>query len=122
MDCVGDALRRPTRHQKRKQTKSIRQAVVDRAGSRCENCGNYIGAEGHLDHAFGRKRVPQSVEVCWYLCPYDHHLKTLNRPSIVDWLRSFARHARRHGYVAAELTAHGDIAWHEAKDAVGVRS
>jgi hypothetical protein len=81
--------------------RAVRQAVVTRAGGRCEACGTHVtAASGELDHFFGRARS-ESVETCWLLCPGAvgcHRSKTDNQPSRRWWLERFRRHAVLHGF------------------------
>ncbi len=81
-------------------TGRIRAAVVERANGFCEcGCGAPVSEEfGEMDHAFGRARVPQSVENCWFLAPRCHRQKTDNFPSAMWWVEDFRRHCQRHGY------------------------
>lgn len=77
---------------------AVRQAVVSRAGGRCEACGVEVSARvGELDHFFGRARS-ENVETCWLLCRTCHGEKTENRPNRRWWLERFRRHAVLHGY------------------------
>lgn len=53
---------------------------------------------GHLDHAFGRVRVAESVANMWALDPICHGAKTANHPDAKTWLIRFLSHAIRHEY------------------------
>ena len=88
-------------------TKRLRRAVFARACNACENCGQWVTEEsGHLDHQFGRAKVPEAVSNCWALCVRCDLQKTVNEPSASFWLARIERHANRYGYTAeAELAA-----------------
>lgn len=98
--------------------KSIRIAVFERAKGYCEcgQCGRTITFEsGHLDHAFGRAKAPESLETCWALDYRCDALKTSCKPSRAYWLRLFREHCRRHRYRAEFERAETDIAVLKAK-------
>ena len=80
------------------QTREIREAVFERAGSGCEGCLVYFPVA--LDHFFGRGKEPQAEASCWALCEKCNHFKTINDPSAAHWLRLFIAHCEKHGYVA----------------------
>ena len=93
-------------------TQRIRAAVCLRADGSCESCGHWVGLEGedgHMDHAFGRAKVPQDVANCWLLCIACDNARTNNRPDAATWLMRFARHATRHGYAAEYERAAGKL-------------
>lgn len=84
-------------------TKKLRALVFARAKGRCEcNCGRALGESGHLDHMFGRARVPEAFSNCWALALSCDAAKTNNYPSAAFWLRRFRAHCRKHGF-GAEL-------------------
>lgn len=88
-----------------------------RAGGFCEaRCGTRIDEVrfGHLDHFFGRGKVPESYENCWALCPKCDELKTLNKPDAQTHLRAFLNHACRY-YVSARSLDDEDL-WLEVID------
>lgn len=102
-------------------TKRIREEVFARAKQRCEcGCRRWITPEsGHLDHFFGRAKVPQAVSNCWALHPDCDARKTLNQPSARDWLLRFAFHAGKHGYLAERELALAKLNVLQVKKLVG---
>ena len=80
----------------------IRAACCRRSGGACEACGAHVGEDGelgHLDHFFGRAKVPEAVSNCWILCAVDcDPAKTASRPSARWWLSRFVLHCQRYGY------------------------
>lgn len=89
-------------------TKRLRAAVCKRAEGSCEHCGSWVGLDGeeaHLDHAFGRAKVPEAVSNCWLLCIEDDSHKTLNQPSAAYWLIAFAAHCEKYGFAAEQERA-----------------
>lgn len=93
------------------KTKRLREAVVLRAGGHCESCGVWCGTDGHLDHQFGRARLPESLANCWYLCPHCDDNKTHNRPNSASWLRRFIVHAESYGYSEEISRAQTRLLW-----------
>lgn len=81
----------------REETAGIREAVMARAGERCECCGGYTSAP-EMDHFFGgngRRRALQSVETCWGICWTCHVAKTKNSYGPTWALERFIRHCAR---------------------------
>ena len=68
-----------------------------------------MGESGHMDHVFGRAKVPQSISNCWALCLPCDTRKTLNQPSAYFWLKRFMVHAAKHGYDAEMQRAMGKM-------------
>lgn len=111
-------LRRVAKKQTKKAARQdVRAAVMERAGLRCECCGDggTIFNPLTLEHMFGRVRVPETVENCWALCLACHHRKTDNIPSAVFWFEAFAKKAEARGDHAAAATARRDGEWRQAK-------
>jgi hypothetical protein len=80
-------------------TKKLRATVFARAKGRCEcGCGRHLGESGHLDHAFGRAKAPESERNCWALALVCDDAKTANRPSAAHWCDRFYLHAIKHGF------------------------
>lgn len=86
-------------------TKRLRRTVFARADGACECCGRWITEDsGHLDHFFGRAKVPEAVSNCWALCLTCDVAKTANEPTAAFWLVAFIAHALNHNFTAeAEL-------------------
>lgn len=85
-----------------------RAAVCRRAGGSCEACGRWVGVageSGHLDHFFGRAKVPESVSNCWLLCVPCDNARTNSKPSAGHWLERFIAHCKLH-----DLTAEAELA------------
>jgi 5-methylcytosine-specific restriction endonuclease McrA len=80
---------------------AVREVCVERAGGRCEACGEIHGAALQMDHFWGRAR-DESIQSCWMVCPKCHFDKTNNRPSRGVWLGGFSLFCERYGY-AGEL-------------------
>lgn len=79
-----------------------REACKIREGGRCAVWATGLCRGGlHLDHFFGRGKVPASVELEWMLCEHHDHQKTTNQPSRLYWLRLFRIHAASHSYADA---------------------
>ncbi len=86
---------------KRKDTRSIRALVMERADGVCEcGCRTVFSAlaPAELDHAFGRVMVKQSVSNTWALRRDCHAARTRNSPSAAFWLQKFINHTERHGF------------------------
>ncbi len=85
----------------------LRGAVFVRANSHCEGCGRWINPHesAHLDHFFGRSKVPEAPSNCWGLCIACDDAKTNNRPSAAFWLKRFINHCWRHGLAAEKELA-----------------
>lgn len=92
--------------------KRVRQAVVARSDGFCECCSRWVGDDGTLDHAFGRKNAPESVETCWYLCWEPcHAAKTRNDPDAATWVRRLQVFAALHGYVESVKKCQLRLEW-----------
>lgn len=96
-------------------TRVLRETIVLRADGRCECCTMFVGQLGEMDHFFGRAKVEQSVETCWYLCRSCHRDKTDNKPIALVWVAAFMAHCRAHGYSAALDMAAKKGDWLQAK-------
>ncbi len=90
-----------TKAEKRDETAAIREAVMARAGGRCEcGCGRHFeGAwaqRAELDHFWGRGKAPQSADNCWALSVVCHSAKTNGVPNRGFWLQLYRAHANDH--------------------------
>jgi len=113
-------LRQPKeskRSAKRKETTSVREAVLKRAGGRCEVCQHGLTefSPAEMDHFFGRGKAAQSVSSCWALCRYCHRSKTDNHPTAGYWLERFAAHCDFYGYAAEAERARSRLAYVDAR-------
>lgn len=97
----------------------LRAAVARRASGYCEaSCGSWVGEAGeggHLDHFFGRAKVPEAVSNCWMLCPPCDEARTNNRPSARVWLLVFIAHCKQHGFTAEAKLARTKLSTLAAK-------
>lgn len=82
-----------------RKTQKLRALVFARAKGLCEcGCGRALGESGHMDHAFGRARAPESLATCWALALQCDDDRTNNRPSAAYWCDRFYVHAIKHGF------------------------
>lgn len=95
--------------------KKIYAAVSKRAAGSCEGCFGALGESGHLDHFFGRKHAPETVDNCWMLCLSCDDNKTNNRPSAIFWLEQFVAHCALRGYAVAAERAGAKLAVQQLK-------
>lgn len=89
----------------RESTSSIRPAVFERAGGRCEawhpdperpgqwkRCEKKATVWDHWLGGTGRRRQKQSVSTTWALCDSDNFARTEKIPSTEFWNDSYAQH------------------------------
>lgn len=98
---------------KRDETADLRQKAWDRSRGVCEcGCGLLLVGGAELDHVRGRGRAKQTLANVWLLAPHCHRLKH-RKPLAV--LPQFVQHAKKHGYIAEENWAVGEIAYLKSK-------
>ena len=94
------ARRDEKRTTRREEMAALREAVMKRAGGKCEACG-MSSTRLHCDHwqgGVGRRRAEQSIATTWALCPSCDFARTRNNPDAETWNRTFAAHCAEHGY------------------------
>ena len=96
--------------------KRVRQAVVERSEGFCECCSRWVGADGTLDHFWGRAKAPETVETCWFLC-WDpcHFAKGQNDPSARVWVERFQVFSALHGHAEQVKKCQLRLEWISAK-------
>lgn len=99
-------------------TKKLRDVLMARCDGLCENWSCFRLA-AHLDHFFGRGKVPQSEETCWMLCVECDNDKTNNRPSAWYWASAFSGLCDTRGYANGAEMARARLAWLAAKGLTG---
>ena len=90
--------------------RSVRAAVMERAGGFCESCFRFVGEDGHADHFFGRAKAEETEPNVWCLCLSCDDDKTHNRPSAAVWMERFTLHASLHGHKEAAERAQVKLA------------
>lgn len=85
---------------RREEMAALREAVMKRAGARCEvpGCCNDGTEADHWLSGSGRRRAEQSVATVWMLCPRHHYERTKNLPDAETWNQRLAAHCAEHGY------------------------
>lgn len=93
---------------------ALRSAIYRRAGDACEGCSGPLD-DASVDHFFGRKNAPESLETLWFLCFRCHRAKTENRPDAKTWVGRFMMFAALHGYAASVKRCQMRLEWIAAK-------
>ena len=85
--------------ERREEVSAVREAVMLRAGGRCENCGSTPATPLQLAHIHGGayRRAEESVLGCVAMCWVCHKNQTNNEPSAAYWLKRFIEIAQRNG-------------------------
>ena len=71
-----------------------------------------------IDHALGRKNAPETCDFLWALHGDCHFRKTNSQPNAAFWVRAFADHCVKFGYIEAEQMALKRLDWLHSKAAV----
>lgn len=107
----------------------VRAAIVVRSEGFCEcGCGErvcddrktpcYPEARGEMDHFWGRRKAPETVETCWFLRPGCHLAKTRNQPDAATWLRRFMGHCQRYAFITQLRKAQARLKFVETRNAL----
>ncbi len=94
------------------------ERLVERARYACEVCCIRL-PPGECDHFFGRAKAEETEATCWMLCPQCHFAKTRCYPDASAWLRKFAEHCDRHGYIESAERARARLDFVDTRRALG---
>lgn len=122
-------LKRARASAHKESTSSIRPAVFERAGDRCEawhpgksegswhRCEKKATIWDHWMSGTGRRRQKQAVETTWALCDSCNFARTEKIPNIEWWNESHRVHCELYGYLFEPHIEHSPVSPRPARTA-----